>query len=78
LVKLIIQIQRSLIIKMTHKPKAVLYPRDLSYADNYPLHDNVRWDTWSRFVERSAAYQPWMWCVGNHEVDWLPQFVSVL
>ncbi|KAK7850350.1 purple acid phosphatase 2 [Quercus suber] len=53
--------------------QTVLYLGDLSYADNYPFHDNVRWDTWGRFVERSAAYQPWIWTVGNHEVDWAPE-----
>ncbi|EPS60425.1 hypothetical protein M569_14376, partial [Genlisea aurea] len=55
------------------KGKAVLYVGDLSYADNYPFHDNVRWDTWERFVERSAAYQPWIWTAGNHEIDYAPE-----
>ncbi|KAL9272611.1 Purple acid phosphatase 2-like protein [Drosera capensis] len=54
------------------KGHAVLFVGDLSYADNYPNHDNVRWDTWGRFVERSAAYQPWIWTVGNHEIDFAP------
>ncbi|GMY05714.1 purple acid phosphatase 2-like [Fagus crenata] len=58
---------------LNHYEKAVLYPGDLSYADTYPFNDNVRWDTWGRFVERSAAYQPWMWSIGNHEVDWAPE-----
>ncbi|XP_059432421.1 purple acid phosphatase 2-like [Corylus avellana] len=53
--------------------QAVLFLGDLSYADDYPFHDNVRWDTWGRLVERSAAYQPWIWTVGNHEIDWAPQ-----
>lgn len=57
--------------------QALLFLGDLSYADNYPFHDNVRWDTWGRLVERSAAYQPWIWTVGNHEIDWAPQFVSI-
>lgn len=71
-------------ITLTHyernprKGKAVLYVGDLSYADYYPYHDNVRWDTWGRFTERSVAYQPWIWTVGNHEVDFAPDIVSIL
>lgn len=57
--------------------EAVLFVGDLSYADNYPYHDNVRWDTWGRFVERSVAYQPWIWTAGNHEIDFAPEIVSV-
>ena len=53
------------------KPKVVSYPGDLSYADTYPLLDNVRWDTWSRFVEKSAFYQSWMWCVCRESWSWL-------
>ncbi|WOL08022.1 purple acid phosphatase 2 [Canna indica] len=53
--------------------QAMLFVGDLSYADNYPYHDNVRWDTWGRFVERSTAYQPWIWTVGNHELDFAPE-----
>ncbi|OVA08699.1 Phosphoesterase domain [Macleaya cordata] len=56
------------------KGQTVLFVGDLSYADNYPLHDNVRWDTWARFVERSVAYQPWIWTAGNHEIDFLPEY----
>lgn len=55
------------------KGQAVLFVGDLSYADNYPNHDNVRWDTWGRFVERSTAYQPWIWTAGNHELDFAPE-----
>ncbi|KAJ6897400.1 purple acid phosphatase 2-like [Populus alba x Populus x berolinensis] len=55
------------------KGQAVLFVGDLSYADNYPNHDNVRWDTWGRFVERSVAYQPWIWTAGNHEIDFAPE-----
>ncbi|GLT86181.1 hypothetical protein SLE2022_043370 [Rubroshorea leprosula] len=55
-----------------HKGQGVLFAGDMSYADDYPNHDNVRWDTWGRFVERSVAYQPWMWTVGNHEIDYVP------
>ncbi|KAF4358298.1 hypothetical protein CsatB_008798 [Cannabis sativa] len=54
------------------KGQALLFVGDLSYADAYPFHDNTRWDTWGRFVERNAAYQPWIWTAGNHEVDFLP------
>jgi acid phosphatase type 7 len=55
------------------KGKTVLFVGDLSYSDNFPNHDNVRWDTWGRFVERSVAYQPWIWTVGNHEIDFAPE-----
>ncbi|XP_038990476.1 purple acid phosphatase 2-like isoform X1 [Phoenix dactylifera] len=55
------------------KAEAVLFVGDLSYADNYTNHDNVRWDTWGRFIERSAAYQPWIWVAGNHEIDFAPE-----
>lgn len=54
------------------KGQAMLFVGDLSYADRYPFHDNTRWDTWGRFVERSAAYQPWIWTAGNHELDYAP------
>ncbi|CAK9142057.1 unnamed protein product [Ilex paraguariensis] len=54
------------------KGKAVLFVGDLSYADNYD-YNNVRWDTWGRFVERIAAYQPWIWTAGNHEIDFAPE-----
>ncbi|KAB2603200.1 purple acid phosphatase-like [Pyrus ussuriensis x Pyrus communis] len=50
-----------------------LFVGDLSYADHYPNHDNVRWDTWGRFIERSVAYQPWIWTAGNHEIDFAPE-----
>ncbi|CAL0309022.1 unnamed protein product [Lupinus luteus] len=48
-------------------------PYTFGIIDNYPNHDNVRWDTWGRFIERSAAYQPWIWTAGNHEIDFDPQ-----
>ncbi|XP_076910025.1 purple acid phosphatase 2-like [Bidens hawaiensis] len=54
------------------KGESVLYVGDLSYADHYPYHDNRRWDSWARFVERSVAYQPWIWTAGNHELDYNP------
>ena len=47
----------------------VLYVGDLSYADNYPLDNGVRWDTSGHFVEPNAAYQPWIWTAGNHEIE---------
>jgi hypothetical protein len=59
------------------KGKTVLFVGDLSYADNYTNHDNVRWDTWGRFVERSVAYQPWIWTAGNHELDFEPKIVRL-
>ncbi|PRQ23906.1 putative Acid phosphatase [Rosa chinensis] len=37
------------------KGETILFVGDLSYADDYPNHDNVRWDTWGRFTERSSA-----------------------
>lgn len=55
----------------------MLFVGDLSYADAYPYHDNVRWDTWGRFIERSASYQPWIWTAGNHELDFAPDIVSI-
>ncbi|KAM7258380.1 hypothetical protein ACFE04_014121 [Oxalis oulophora] len=54
------------------KGQTVLFVGDLSYADQYPNHDNARWDTWGRFTERSIAYQPWIWTAGNHELDFEP------
>ncbi|ONK75734.1 uncharacterized protein A4U43_C03F19980 [Asparagus officinalis] len=55
------------------KGQTVLFVGDLSYADDHLNHDNVRWDTWGRFVERSTAYQPWIWTAGNHEIDFAPE-----
>ncbi|KAE9591394.1 putative Acid phosphatase [Lupinus albus] len=55
---------------------ALLYVGDLSYVDDFSYHDNVRWDTWGRFTERSAAYQPWIWTAGNHEIDFDLQIVN--
>ncbi|XP_062165902.1 purple acid phosphatase 25-like [Alnus glutinosa] len=55
------------------KGQAVLYVGDLSYADDHPYHDNVRWDTFGRFIEKSAAYQSWVWTAGNHEIDFAPE-----
>ncbi|KAI3464898.1 hypothetical protein Pfo_021561 [Paulownia fortunei] len=54
------------------KGQTLLFVGDLSYADSYPFHDNTRWDTWGRFIERNAAYQPWIWTAGNHEIDFVP------
>ncbi|KAG7637620.1 Fe(3+)-Zn(2+) purple acid phosphatase 12 [Arabidopsis thaliana] len=59
------------------KGQAVLFVGDLSYADRYPNHDNNRWDTWGRFVERSVAYQPWIWTAGNHEIDFVPDIGEI-
>uniref|UniRef100_A0A2P2JKI4 Purple acid phosphatase n=2 Tax=Rhizophora mucronata TaxID=61149 RepID=A0A2P2JKI4_RHIMU len=53
--------------------QTLLYVGDLSYADDYPYHNNIRWDTWGRFIERNAAYQPWIWTAGNHEIDFAPE-----
>ncbi|KAF2287245.1 hypothetical protein GH714_039435 [Hevea brasiliensis] len=38
----------------------------------------IRWDSWGRFVERSAAYQPWIWSAGNHEIEYMPEMGEVL
>ncbi|THG11964.1 hypothetical protein TEA_022861 [Camellia sinensis var. sinensis] len=51
------------------KSQAVLFAGDLSYADDHPNHDNTKWDTFGRFIEKSVAYQPWIWSAGNHEID---------
>ncbi|KAH0656238.1 hypothetical protein KY285_031120 [Solanum tuberosum] len=55
------------------KGQTMLVVGDLSYADHYPFHDNVRWDTFGRFIEKSAAYQPWITAAGNHELDFAPE-----
>ncbi|KAH7574368.1 hypothetical protein JRO89_XS03G0287400 [Xanthoceras sorbifolium] len=53
--------------------QAVLFVGDLSYADRYRYNDvGKRWDSWGRFAERSAAYQPWIWSAGNHEIEYMP------
>nr|GME19620.1 purple acid phosphatase 5-like [Ipomoea batatas] len=54
------------------KGQTMLFIGDLSYADDHPNHNNVKWDTWGRFIEKSAAYQPWIWTAGNHELDYAP------
>ncbi|XP_016509637.1 bifunctional purple acid phosphatase 26 [Nicotiana tabacum] len=59
--------------------KSVLFVGDLSYADRYEYNDvGVRWDTWGRFVEQSAAYQPWIWSAGNHEIEFFPNMGEVV
>lgn len=60
------------------KGQAMVFVGDLSYADNHPFHDNRKWDAWGRFVEKSTAYQPWIWTAGNHELDLAPEIVSLL
>ncbi|XP_042509239.1 bifunctional purple acid phosphatase 26-like [Macadamia integrifolia] len=56
--------------------QAVLFVGDLSYADRYQYNDvGIRWDSWGRLVERSAAYQPWIWSAGNHEVEYMPEML---
>ncbi|XP_037463837.1 phosphoenolpyruvate phosphatase-like [Triticum dicoccoides] len=52
--------------------ESVLFVGDLSYADRYQHNDGIRWDSWGRFVERSTAYQPWIWNSGNHEIEYRP------
>ncbi|KAJ6363274.1 hypothetical protein OIU78_003449 [Salix suchowensis] len=59
--------------------QAVLFVGDLAYADRYKYNDvGIRWDSWGRFVERSAAYQPWMWSAGNHEIEYMPYMGEVI
>jgi hypothetical protein len=29
----------------------------------------------ARLIEGSAAYQPWIWTSGNHDIEFLPQVV---
>jgi hypothetical protein len=48
---------------------------DLWYADTYPFDYQVRWYTLARLIEGSAAYQPWIWTSGNHDIEFLPQVV---
>ncbi|KAI3908435.1 hypothetical protein MKW92_040889 [Papaver armeniacum] len=64
---------------MQSKGQAVLFIGDLSYEDRYTKNDiGIRWDSWGRFVERSDAYQPWIWKVGNHEIDYMLELGEVL
>ncbi|KAK7347114.1 hypothetical protein VNO80_21641 [Phaseolus coccineus] len=59
--------------------QAVLYVGDLSYSDEHEFEDvGLRWDTWGRFAEKSAAYQPWFWNVGNHEVEFMPEVGEIV
>lgn len=59
--------------------QAVLFVGDLSYADRYQYNDvGLRWDTWGRFIEKIAAYQPWLWAAGNHEIEYMPYMGEVI
>ncbi|KAK9100612.1 hypothetical protein Scep_024042 [Stephania cephalantha] len=59
---------------MESEGQAVLFVGDLSYADRYDNEDiGARWDSWGRFVEPSTAYQPWLWSIGNHEIEYFPK-----
>ncbi|CAL5370063.1 unnamed protein product [Camellia sinensis] len=60
------------------KGQAVLFAGDLSYADDHRNHDNTKWDTFGRFIEKSVAYQPWIWSAGNHEIDLASNLKSIL
>lgn len=57
--------------------QTVLFVGDLSYADRYEYNDGVRWDSWGRLIEKSAAYQPWIWTAGNHDIDFRPDLGEV-
>lgn len=57
--------------------QTVLFVGDLSYADRYEFNNvGIRWDSWGRFIEQSAAYQPWIWSAGNHEIEYMPNLVN--
>ncbi|XP_077237977.1 purple acid phosphatase 26 isoform X2 [Tasmannia lanceolata] len=58
--------------------QSVLFVGDLSYSDRYEHENGLRWDTWGRFLERSAAYQPWIWTAGNHEIEYMPNLGEVV
>ncbi|KAH7566334.1 hypothetical protein JRO89_XS08G0139600 [Xanthoceras sorbifolium] len=58
--------------------QAMLFVGDLCYADAHLYHDNNRWDAWGRFVEKSTAYQPWIWTAGNHEIDFAPEIGEIV
>ncbi|XP_073150383.1 bifunctional purple acid phosphatase 26 [Henckelia pumila] len=59
--------------------QAILFVGDLSYADRYDHNDvGIRWDSWGRFVEHSAAYRPWIWSAGNHEIEYFPHLREVI
>ncbi|GAB4836807.1 Bifunctional purple acid phosphatase 26 [Ancistrocladus abbreviatus] len=59
--------------------QTVLFVGDLSYADRYKYNDvGIRWDSWGRFIEPSAAYQPWIWTAGNHEIEFMPYMGEVI
>ncbi|XP_051126994.1 bifunctional purple acid phosphatase 26-like isoform X2 [Andrographis paniculata] len=60
--------------------ETVLFVGDLSYADQYDdgLDIAVRWDSWGRLAEQSAAYQPWIWTAGNHEIEYFPNLKEVV
>ncbi|EPS64420.1 hypothetical protein M569_10360, partial [Genlisea aurea] len=59
--------------------QTVLFVGDLSYADRYQYNDvGIRWDSWGNLIERSAAYQPWIWTAGNHEIDYFPEMAEVI
>lgn len=57
--------------------QTVLFVGDLSYADRYECNNGTRWDSWARLVERSTAYQPWIWTAGNHEIEYRPDLGEV-
>ena len=63
---------------MQSRGQTLLFVGDLSYADRYQYNDvGIRWDSWGRFIERSAAYQPWIWSAGNHEIEYMPDVVML-
>ncbi|KAF3775509.1 Bifunctional purple acid phosphatase 26 [Nymphaea thermarum] len=62
---------------MQSSGQTVLFVGDLSYADNYKYDNGIRWDSWGRFIEQSVAYQPWIWTVGNHEIEYKPDLGEV-
>ncbi|KAJ4959138.1 hypothetical protein NE237_026249 [Protea cynaroides] len=45
--------------------QTVLYLGDLSYADNWPNHDNVKWDTYGRFIEVQLINHGYRYRIAN-------------
>ncbi|GJU26879.1 purple acid phosphatase 5 [Tanacetum coccineum] len=55
----------------------MLFLSDLSYVDIHPFHDNMKWDTFGKFIEKSSTDDPWIYVAGNHELDLPPEIVVI-
>ncbi|ONK78934.1 uncharacterized protein A4U43_C01F1150 [Asparagus officinalis] len=64
----------SIICKVEDKLSSML---GTSHADRYECDNGTRWDSWGRLIERSAAYQPWFWAAGNHDIEYRPDLGEV-